>query len=367
MTATQNVATYSRIRPYNPAIKESKILTARCVDGNKILNQNGDREDTYNFTKVFDMTESNEDVFECAIRPLLEHKVLEGVTSIFIVYGQSGSGKSFTLIGEDGTLGLLPLSMQYLLKQDNVERIDLCSIECYGIRTAKIGFYDLVALCKLRDEDPSKFDAYKTPSNSRLNFSNAETVRITEQNSLNIIASLQSVSHLAPTLKNPHSSRGHTVYFVKVKLVGLEAVHFVAVDLAGSEGQTALGSKEEFVEGLQRAMSRGKLKMTRKQMKGFEAMYKTRSMEAGCINNGLTQLQAIFGELIKRRISKSQGLGLRKVLSSFISNHSAYAILFTLSASANNNKVTRATLNFAKQTQLVKVSYGDGTLHSISF
>merc|ERR1712228_1052716 len=49
------------------------------------------------------------------------------------------------------------------------------------------------------------------------------------------------------------------------------------------------------------------------------------------------------------------GLGLRKVLSSFISLNSAYAILFTLSASANNNKVTRATLNFAKQTQLVKV------------
>merc|ERR1712176_979933 len=66
-------------------------------------------------------------------------------------------------------------------------------------------------------------------------------------------------------------------------------------------------------------------------------------------------LQSIFGELIKKKISKSQGLGLRKVLSSFISLNSAYAILFTLSASANNNKVTRATLNFAKQTQLVKV------------
>ena len=355
MTETDNVATYSRIRPYNPAIKESKILTARAVDGNKILNQNGDREDTYNFTKVFDMTDSNENVFELAIRPLLDHKILQGITSIFIVYGQSGSGKSFTLIGEDGTLGLLPMSMQYLLNQDNVERLDLSSIECYGIRSAKIGFYDLVALRNLRDKDPSKFDPYKTADNSRLNFSTAETVRITLQNSLDIIVSLQSVSHLAPTLKNPHSSRGHTVYFLKVKLKGLEPVHFVCVDLAGSEGQTALGTKEEFVEGLQRAMSRGKLKMTKKQMKGFEAMYKTRSMEAGCINNGLTQLQSIFGELIKRRISKSQGLGLRKVLSSFISLHSAYAILFTLSASANNNKVTRATLNFAKQTQLVKV------------
>merc|ERR1712176_487138 len=66
-------------------------------------------------------------------------------------------------------------------------------------------------------------------------------------------------------------------------------------------------------------------------------------------------LQSIFGELIKKKISKSQGLGLRKILSSFITLNSAYAVLFTLSASANNNKVTRATLNFAKQTQLVKV------------
>ena len=79
------------------------------------------------------------------------------------------------------------------------------------------------------------------------------------------------------------------------------------------------------------------------------------SLEAGCINNGLPQLQSIFGELIKKKISKAKGLGLRKVLSSFISLQSAYAIMFTLSASANNNKVTRATLNFAKQTQLVKV------------
>merc|ERR1712113_1336290 len=166
---------------------------------------------------------------------------------------------------------------------------------------------------------------------------------------------LQEVSHMAPTLKNPHSSRGHTVYFCCVKIKGLEDVYFIAIDLAGSEGQTALGTKDEFVNGLKLAMTKGKLKLSKKQMKGFEQMYKTRSLEAGCINNGLTQLQSIFGELIKKKISKAQGLGLRKVLSSFISLKTAYAILFTLSASANNNKVTRATLNFAKQTQLVQV------------
>lgn len=136
---------------------------------------------------------------------------------------------------------------------------------------------------------------------------------------------------------------------------GLEDVYFICVDLAGSEGQTALGTRDEFVEGLQLAASKGKLHLTKRQKKGFEVMYKTRSMEAGCINNGLTQLQTIFGELIRKKIAKSRGLGLRKVLSSFISLNSAYAIMFTLSASANNSKVTKATLNFAKQTQLVKV------------
>eukprot|EP01084_Bolivina_argentea_P046161 84988_1 len=122
----------------------------------------------------------------------------------------------------------------------------------------------------------------------------------------------------------------------------LEDVYFIAVDLAGSDGATALGTKDEFVQGLTLAMSKGKLKLNKKQVKGFEQMYKTRFLETACINNGLAQLQSIFGELIKQKISKSRGLGLRKILSQFISLKSAYAILFTLSASANNNKITRA-------------------------
>eukprot|EP01084_Bolivina_argentea_P018032 33622_1 len=95
-------------------------------------------------------------------------------------------------------------------------------------------------------------------------------------------------------------------------MVGLEDVYFIAVDLAGSEGQTALGTKDEFCNGLKLAISKGKLKLNKKQMKSIEDMYKTRSLEAGCINNGLTQLQQIFGELIRQKISKAKGLGLRK-------------------------------------------------------
>eukprot|EP01083_Nonionella_stella_P083271 230190_1 len=355
MTETDNVATYARIRPYNPAINEDKKLTARCLGGNKVLNQNGNNEDTYNFTRVYGMGDNTDDLFHTGMKPLLDYKILQGINSIFIVYGQSGSGKSFTLIGEPGHLGVLPMSLQYLLQQDTVQKIDMASIEAYGVKATKIGFYDLVHQLKEKQKAPKKFDAYLSKDNPRVNSGNAQFMEITQKNCLSAISELQEVSHMAPTLKNPHSSRGHTVYFARVVMTGLEDVYFIAVDLAGSEGQTALGSKDEFTNGLKLAMSKGKLKLNKKQMKSFETMYKTRSLEAGCINNGLTQLQSIFRELIKRKISKAQGLGLRKILSSFITLKSAYAILFTLSASANNNKVTRATLNFAKQTQLVKV------------
>eukprot|EP00485_Elphidium_margaritaceum_P007764 CAMPEP_0202703876 /NCGR_PEP_ID=MMETSP1385-20130828/16668_1 /ASSEMBLY_ACC=CAM_ASM_000861 /TAXON_ID=933848 /ORGANISM="Elphidium margaritaceum" /LENGTH=1190 /DNA_ID=CAMNT_0049361797 /DNA_START=27 /DNA_END=3599 /DNA_ORIENTATION=- len=355
MTETQNVATYARIRPYNPAINEDKRLTARAKDGDKILNSNGDNEDTYNFTSVFDMTESTDDLFERGMKPLLDFKILQGITSIFIVYGQSGSGKSFTLIGEHGHLGLFPMSLQYLLSKDIVESIHISSIEAYGVKATKIGFYDLVEQYHVMKKNPNAYDPFTANESKNVNARNAQKLVITPENCLSIITDLQAASHMAPTLKNPHSSRGHTVYFSCVKLKGLEDVYFICCDLAGSEGQTALGTKDEFVEGLELAMRKGKLTLNKAQQKSIEQMYKTRSLEAGCINNGLTQLQSIFRELIKKKISKAQGLGLRKILSSFITLNSAYSVLFTLSASANNNKVTKATLSFAKQTQLVKV------------
>ena len=139
---------------------------------------------------------------------------------------------------------------------------------------------------------------------------------------------------MAPTLQNPHSSGAHILYLARVKMLQSEAVYFIAFDLAGGEGQTALGTKDEFVDGLDHT----------KQLLSFEKIYKIRSLEAARIDDGLKKLQSMFGELIKKKISKSQEVGLRRVFSSFISLSSAHTISFTSSASANSNKVTKATL-----------------------
>eukprot|EP01083_Nonionella_stella_P069118 184085_1 len=365
MTDSKNVATYARIRPHNASINESKKCASRA-EKNTIINRIDKKEDQYEFDKVFDMKHDTPQVFDEALKPLLDYKVLEGVNSIFMVYGQTGSGKSFTLIGEETHLGVLPLAIQYLLSRtDKVQKIDLSAIEAYGIDQKKIGFYDLVQRRneKIKKEKKqskrkkgAKYDQYKSNDIPGLTSEKAKKIQMSADNCYKVITELQAVSHMAPTLKNLHSSRGHTVYFCRITMHDIDDVYFIAVDLAGSEGVSALGTKDEYMKGMKLAVERmGKGKDKKKITKHIDTLYDTLFGEASCINNGLTQLTKIFEELIRKKLEKSQGLGLRKLLSSFISVNAAYSIMFTLSASKSNSKQSKATLNFAKRTQLVKV------------
>ena len=48
----------------------------------------------------------------------------------------------------------------------------MCAIEAYGIKAAKIGFYDFVYQLKAKQKLKKKYDAYSTKDNSWLNTEN---------------------------------------------------------------------------------------------------------------------------------------------------------------------------------------------------
>lgn len=74
------------------------------------------------FDGVFDETYSQQRVFEASCLPIVKD-VLEGNNASLFVYGQTGTGKTFTM----GTLeaikredqGLIPLSLNYILNHLN--------------------------------------------------------------------------------------------------------------------------------------------------------------------------------------------------------------------------------------------------------
>lgn len=54
----------------------------------------------YNFDTVFDPKSKQEDVYDCAVKPIVE-SVLEGFNGSIMAYGQTSSGKTHTMLGPD--------------------------------------------------------------------------------------------------------------------------------------------------------------------------------------------------------------------------------------------------------------------------
>eukprot|EP01083_Nonionella_stella_P094267 264425_1 len=132
------------------------------------------------------------------------------------------------------------------------------------------------------------------------------------------------------------------------------------------EGLELAMPKDGFVEGLELAMPKGKLKLNKKQMKGFETICETRSLEAGCINNGFTQRQTIFilsilgASANNNKVTVIEQMNQWKCINMCVFMNrkmmvdGAWKLNGCVPRISKQPTITRDTLNFAKQTQLVK-------------
>ncbi|KAL4428973.1 hypothetical protein ABPG74_011169 [Tetrahymena malaccensis] len=67
----------------------------------------------YNFDTVFDETSTQQQIYKNAVSPLIQ-SLFQGISATLWVYGQQGSGKTYTLLGSDDkdeNLGLIQLSI----------------------------------------------------------------------------------------------------------------------------------------------------------------------------------------------------------------------------------------------------------------
>jgi len=327
----------------------------------------GVRPMTTEFTDVLGTKTNNEDGFNIICMPLIE-TTLQGFKALLIAYGQTGSGKTFTLIGAKGPgqLGLLPRSIQYFIQSDKVKKVQMKAFEAYATTLTKIGIFDLFCAeneFKFRpwvdvsdDRKTNKAAEYKwvqrksaaaqaiwNTKKSRTGFDTMKEGEIrdidTVDDSFTMVEKAHDASHFAKTGKNPESSRGHTVYIVKLKITNPQgadytpvSTEFIAVDLAGSEGGNTLD-----------ALPEGPAKVCR-------------HLEGGVINYGLSQLKQMFTEMRKKgTLKKSQGNGLRKLLYPFVTSNTMMSICFTLSPSKDNIMPTRATMKFAQDACKLKM------------
>ena len=100
----------------------------------------------FTYDQVFDLTSTQEEIYQASVAPLVE-SCLMGYNATIFAYGQTGSGKTFTIMGEEGTecsttsegsdanAGVIPRAMQALfdrLDDDEKTTIRIQFLEIYG-------------------------------------------------------------------------------------------------------------------------------------------------------------------------------------------------------------------------------------------
>lgn len=371
------IATYARVRCFFPDREtlEPAVATksAKETGGKGILTTLASPDDsvrpmTTQFTDVLGSKTGNEDAYEVICIPLIE-QVLLGFKALLIAYGQTGSGKTYSLIGAKGPgqLGLLPRTIKTLIESPKVLKVEMKGFEAYSTSLKKIPLFDLFA-----DVNKFEFEPFDDPfpddrkKNKQAEYkwvqrksASAQTlwpqkagrtgfdtmnegeIRAVDtiEDGFRLVDEAHDASHFAKTGKNPESSRGHTVYILKIKIQNPQgedysplSTEFVCVDLAGSEGGSTLD-----------ALPDGPAKTAR-------------FLEGGVINYGLTSLKDMFAEVRKKgKLKQSQGNGLRKLLYPFVTTNTMMAICFTLSPSMENVMPTRATMKFAQDACKLKM------------
>ncbi|XP_067223889.1 kinesin family member 3Cb [Chanodichthys erythropterus] len=241
-----------RCRPLNK--KEETMNQERIVEVDVRLGQvsvrkpksSGSLAKTFTFDAVYDVGSKQTDLYDYACKPLID-SVLLGFNGTIFAYGQTGTGKTYTMEGvptNPETRGVIPNSFQQIFTH-----ISRSQNQQYLVRVSYFEIYqeeirDL--LCKdnnkkLEIKENSDLGVYVK------NLSSVVTKNIKEiEHVMNLGNQSRSVGF---TKMNERSSRSHAIFVITIECseMGVDGEDHIRVgklnmvDLAGSERQSKTG------------------------------------------------------------------------------------------------------------------------------
>ncbi|XP_013184503.1 kinesin-like protein KIF18A [Amyelois transitella] len=216
---------------------------------NKNFLKRANKELKFVFDNVCSQNASNKDVFETTTKDMLT-SLMEGYNCSVFVYGATGAGKTFTMIGSKENPGITYLTMEHLFYTINsYEKEREFDIGVSYIEVYNENVYDLLkpSNTPLQLREDSKYGVMV----AGLTLNNIKTAR----ELLNMLEDGNKNRTQHPTDANAESSRSHAVFQVYVKMryktsSQLRLVKLSMIDLAGSERASATGCVgERFKEG----------------------------------------------------------------------------------------------------------------------
>ncbi|XP_069671575.1 kinesin-like protein Klp61F isoform X2 [Periplaneta americana] len=337
----QHIQVFVRVRPLNSqeiCMKSSSVV--ECANNREVVvkERSVDRTTrTFAFDRVFGPNSRQIDVYMSVVHPIIK-EVLAGYNCTVFAYGQTGTGKTFTMEGErsnndsvawnnDPLSGIIPRTLSNLFDELRIQQVE------HTVRVSFLELYneELIDLLSPTN-DNAKIRLYEdVAKKGSVIVHGLEEVTVHNKNEVYSIMEKGSVKRqTATTLMNAQSSRSHTIFSITVHIKenSLEGEELLKtgklnlVDLAGSENIGRSGAMDK------------------------------RAREAGSINQSLLTLGRVITALVERtphipyRESK-----LTRLLQDSLGGRTKTSIIATISPAACNIEETLSTLDYAHRAK----------------
>ncbi|KAF9700015.1 hypothetical protein EKO04_001365 [Ascochyta lentis] len=330
MSGSNTIKVVARFRPQNKieiASGGEPIVDFKSDDTCSI--QSKEASGAFTFDRVFDMSSRQVDVFDYSIRPTVDD-ILNGYNGTVFAYGQTGAGKSYTMMGsdidDDVGKGVIPRIVEQifasiLASPSNIE---------YTVRVSYMEIY----MERIRD--------LLMPQNDNLAVHEEKNRGVYVKGLLEVyVSSVDEVYEVlrrggqsravSATNMNAESSRSHSILVVTVTQKNVEtgsmkSGQLFLVDLAGSEKVGKTGASGQTLE---------------------EAKKINKSLSAlGMVINSLTDSKASH---VPYRDSK-----LTRILQESLGGNSRTTLIINCSPSSYNDVETLSTLRFGMRAKTIK-------------
>ena len=290
----------------------------------------------FTFDEVFDIGTNQEEVFNISAKPAV-NSVLEGYNSTVFAYGQTGTGKTFTMEGftynnMDNSRGIIPRTIESIFSY--IESNSNKNTK-FIIRAAYLQIYNEMISDLLKPENTNKNLSIREDKQKGLYVDNLSEWAVRSPSDIYTLlergATCREVSN---TFMNDVSSRSHAVFMITVEqLISKSGKQITKigklnlVDLAGSERTRITGA-------------------TGKQLQ--ESIKINKSLSAlGNVINALTDIKE--RKHIPYRDSK-----LTRLLEDSLGGNCKTTMIATISPAHCSFNESLSTLNFAKRAKNIK-------------
>ena len=328
-----NIKVFTRFRPLND--RELQISQSCCVNflDSMTVSVTSSHENAepmkFTFDRAFTPNESQKNVYEIAAKPIVD-AVMQGFNGTVLAYGQTSSGKTFTMSGpdfeDDELMGIIPRMVTTVF--DNI-----CAADEHVEFSVKVAYCEIY-LEKIKDLlNLSKVNLKIHEDRTRGIFIDGltEVYVSNDKEVYELMLAGSDNREVAYTSMNAGSSRSHSLFLLTVGQTNSKDCcgkvgKLYLVDLAGSEKISKTGAAGKRLE------------------------------EAKNINKSLTVLGQVIYSLtdgksthIPYRDSK-----LTRVLQDSLGGNSKTCLIVTCSPSPFNEAETVSTLRFGVRAKAIK-------------